>query len=90
MRNPTLAATVGDAIIVAAFAACATNQEGPVQQRAGFQRLADSLRQHGRAAVGIRVAGVILLANQQRWRLWRWRRRADGGGGGGIGNAATK
>jgi hypothetical protein len=61
VRDPTLAATVGAAIIVTAFAACATGREGPVQRRAGFQRPADSLRQRGRAAV--RVAGVILLAD---------------------------
>ncbi len=45
------------------------------------------LARRGGAAVGVRVAGVILLADQRRWR---WQRRADGGGGGGVGNAATK
>ncbi len=53
----------------------------------GFQHLADSLRQHGGAAVGIHVAGVIILADQ---RPWQRRRHANGGGGGGVGNAATK
>jgi hypothetical protein len=66
VRNSTLAPTAGAAIIVAAFAARATSREGPIQQRVGFQRLADSLHQHGGAAVGVCVAGVILLADQ-RW-----------------------
>jgi hypothetical protein len=44
VRNPTLATTAGAAIIFAAFAARATGQEGLVQRRVGFQRLADSLR----------------------------------------------
>jgi hypothetical protein len=87
VRDPTSAATVGATIIIAAFAAHGTGQEGPVQQRVGFQCPTDSLGQCGGAAVGIHVAGVILLANQRRWRWW-W--RADSGGGGGVGNAATK
>jgi hypothetical protein len=84
--------TVSAAIIVTAVAARATGQEGegPVQQCAGIQRPADSLRRRGGAAVSVRVAGVILLADRRRWRRWRRRRRADGGGGGGVGNAATK
>jgi hypothetical protein len=35
-------------------------------------------------------AGVILLANQRRWRRWRWRQGANRGGGSGVGNAAAK
>jgi hypothetical protein len=34
-------------------------------------------------------AGVIMLADRQRWRRWRRRRGADRGGGGSVGNAAT-
>jgi hypothetical protein len=38
------------------------------------------------AAVGVCVAGIILLANQ--WRWWRqW--HANNGGGSSVGNAAT-
>ncbi len=87
VRDPTSAANVGATILVAAFAARATSREGPVQQCAGFQCPADSLRQRGRASVGVCVAGIILLANRRRWR---WRQHADGGGGGSVGNAATK
>jgi hypothetical protein len=87
VRNPTSAATIGATIIVAAFAARPTGREGPVQQRAGFQCLADSLHRHGGDAVGVCVAGIILLADQRRWRRWRG---ANGGGSGGVGNAATK
>ncbi len=90
MHDPTLAATIGAAIIVIALAARATGREGPVQQCVGFQRQADSLHQCWGAAVGVCVAGVILLADRRRWRQWRWWGRADGGGGGGVGNAATK
>jgi hypothetical protein len=71
----------------AAFATRATSREGPIQQRVGFLRPADSLCQRGRAAVGVHVAGVILLADQRRWGQ---RRRANGGSGGGVSNAATK
>jgi hypothetical protein len=56
VRDPTLAAIAGATIIVAAFAARSIGREGPVQQRAGFQRPTDSLRQHGGAAVDICVA----------------------------------
>ncbi len=87
MRDPTSAATIGATIIVAPFAARATRQEGPVQRRAGFQRLADSLRRRGGAAVGVRVAGIIFLTNR-RW--WRRRQHANGGSGGSVSNAATK
>jgi hypothetical protein len=67
-----LAATISAAIIIAAFAARTTSREGRVQQRTGFQCPADSWRQCGGAAVGICVAGVILLADRRWWR-WRWR-----------------
>jgi hypothetical protein len=43
VRDPTLAATISAAIIVTTFATRTTGREGPVQQRAGFQCLADSL-----------------------------------------------
>ncbi len=72
MRNPTSAATVSVNIIITAFATRATGQEGLVQQRAGFQRPADSLRQRGRAAV--RVAASSSLPT-------------NGGGGGGSGGS---
>jgi hypothetical protein len=87
VRDPTSAATAGAAIIVATFAARATGREGLVQQRAGLQRPADSLRQRDWAAVGVCVAGDILLANQRQWRR---RQHADGGGGDGVGNAINK
>ncbi len=90
MRNPILATTVGAAIIVTALATCVTGRQGLVQQLVGFQRPAVSLRQRGGAAVGICVAGVILLADRQRWRRWRRRQHANGGGSGDVGNAATK
>jgi hypothetical protein len=47
VRDPTLAGTTSATIIVAAFAARVTGWEGPVKQRMGFQRPADSLRRHG-------------------------------------------
>jgi hypothetical protein len=90
VRDSTLATTVCAAIIVTAFAVCTTGWEGQVQRCAGFQRPADSLHQCGGAAVGVRVADVILLANQRRWQRWWWRWRANDGGGGGVGNTATK
>ncbi len=90
VRNPTSAATISSAIIITALAARATGLEGSVQQRTGFQCPADSLHRRGGAAFGIRVAGVILLAEQWRWRR-RWQRQhANSGGGGSVGNAATK
>jgi hypothetical protein len=61
VHDPTSATTVGATIIITALAARATGREGPVQLCLGFQRPADSLRQHGGAAVGIRVAGVITI-----------------------------
>jgi hypothetical protein len=88
VHDPTLAATAGAAIIVAAFAAPATGREGLVQQCAGFQCPADGLRQRSGAAVCICVAGVILHADQQLWRQWQW--HANGGGSGSVGNVAIK
>jgi hypothetical protein len=85
VRNPTLATATGAAIIVAAFAAQATSKEGPIKQQAGFQRLADGMRQCGVAAVGVCGAGVILHPGKQ----WQGRRRAKGSSCG-IGNVATK
>ena len=85
VRDPTLAAAASAIIIIATFAARATSREGLAQQHTGIQRPADGVRQHGRAAVGICVAGVILHANQRQ--QWQW--RADGCGCG-VGSAATK
>jgi hypothetical protein len=62
VHDPTLAATNGATIIIAAFAARTAGKEGAVQQRAGFQHPADSLRQRGGAAVGVActdVAGLL-------------------------------
>jgi hypothetical protein len=87
VRDPTLAATIGAAIIVAAFAIRTTGREGTVQRCTGFQCPEDSLRRRSGAAVGIHVAGTILLADQRQRRR---QQRADGGGSGVVGNAATK
>jgi hypothetical protein len=79
-----LTATTGAAIIAAAFAAHASGREGLFQQCAGFQCPADGVHQRGWAAVGVRVVGFILYANQ---RHWQWRRAK--GSGCGVGNVAT-
>jgi hypothetical protein len=84
LRSSQLPASL-PTIILAAFAAHVTNQEGPVQCRASFQRPANGMCWHGRAAVGIRVPGIIIHANQRR----QPQRRANGGCGH-VGNAATK
>jgi hypothetical protein len=72
----TLGLGANVAIIVAAVtfavvATHATGREGQVQQHAGFQCLADGMRQHGGAAVGVHTAGAVLPANQQQQRRWQ-------------------
>jgi hypothetical protein len=86
-RNPTSAAAIGNAIIVAAFAARVTVQEGLVKQCVGIECPANGMRQWGGATVGFCEAGVILHADRQQRR----RRHANGGSCGvGVGNSATK